>query len=150
MILGAASPFFPGILLSGKHQKPCENGWLLKRMMAEKNGESTARMISLFSTRQVAHVKWEMSPCKGGSSISRSKSDCDGMPQKQTTSANTEQGLLLAALRGACRSPLLWSQRLCRPIRDLDWKIWNGAKAIHLRESDTCLLYLPLICGFAR
>ena len=38
-VLEIPSPFFPGILLSRER----ETGWFLKRMMVEKNGESTPR-----------------------------------------------------------------------------------------------------------
>ena len=45
---GVPFPFFPGILLSRNLQRPKENGWLLKRTMVEKNGESAPRVIGTF------------------------------------------------------------------------------------------------------
>ena len=53
MSLGLTSPFFPGILFLENHQKPWGNGWLLKRTMAEENGESTPRTrVAWFTTKK--------------------------------------------------------------------------------------------------
>ena len=61
-VLGATSPFFPGIrIFLENHQELCRKGWFLKRRMAEKKGQGiTPRTTSVSTMSKISLVRSTM------------------------------------------------------------------------------------------